>query len=119
MSWLTKFLGFDEIIVAKDGEIVNLYTQLHRKDEQLRDKDDEIRRLTDLFLTEHGVIHPEYEERKTQEKPQPVGRRQSWAATRNKFEAADAKIAKESAKEMTDKVRDYWANKDKEAAKES
>ncbi len=114
MSWLTKFLGFDELIIAKDGEIVNLYTQLHRKDEQLREKDQEIRRLTDLMLTEHGVIVRESDEVKSQEKPQPIGRRQSWGSIQKKFETADAKLAQESAKVMVDSVRDYWIKKEQE-----
>lgn len=119
MSWLTKFLGFDEIIVAKDGEIVNLYTQLHRKDEQLAMKDEEIRRLTDLMLVEHGVISREPDARTTQPaKPQPIGRRASFRTIRNKFEAADAKVAQEISKDQVEKLREYWGNKDQIAQQE-
>ena len=114
MSWLTKFLGFDEIIIAKDGEIVNLYTQLHRKDEQLSLKDEEIRRLTNLMLVEHGVIHPEGVVQQTQEQPRPINRRPSWNQVKTRYEEADAKLAAES----SGKLRDYWLRKDKEAALE-
>jgi hypothetical protein len=111
MSWLTKFLGFDEIIVAKDGEIVNLYTQLHRKEEQLQLKDDEIRRLTDLILTEHGVIIGTVVTKETTSKPMPIGRRPSWRQVQEKFEQTDAQMAKDD----VTKIRDYWVKKDQEA----
>ena len=114
MSWLTKFLGFDEIIVCKDGEIVNLYSIIHDYKRQLVEKDQEIRRLTDLMLIEHGVIHLDQGPSAPAEPPKAINRRPSWNQMKTRYEEADAKLAAEN----TGKLREYWVNKDQEARKE-
>jgi hypothetical protein len=122
MSWLTRFLGYDFTIGRLESQVQDYRDLVRTKDEifssMLDIKDQEIRRLTDLMLVEHGVIRPESDEpRKPIEKPQPIGKRQSWGSVQKRFEAADAKFAQEAAREQVDKVRDYWLKKD--AVKES
>ncbi len=120
INFLRRFLGFDLLEFSKQAHIDALAQQLVYAHYELVEKDQEIKRLTDLFLTEHGVIHPEVApDWSKKEKPQPIGRRASFRTIRNKFEAADAKMAQEIAKDQVEKLSDYWTKKNQEAAKEA
>lgn len=116
MSWLTKLFGFDEIIVAKDSEIVNLYTQLHNRDRMLELKDHEIRRLTDLMLKEHGVIH-DFTEPKNLEQPRLVNRRTSWPQRQKELERLDRTIAQKPS-DPVGEMADRWNKKSEKAMQE-
>lgn len=106
MSWLSRFLGFDEILIAKDGEIVNLYTQLHNYQAIIETKDHEIRRLNDLMLTEHGVIPREGipQEKKTFT---PLNRRPNFRSVQRQLEEADRGMASK----QVDAIKEYWEKK--------
>ena len=123
MSWLTRFLGYDFTISRLESQVLDYRDLLRVKEESyncvLGLKDDEIRRLTDLMLVEHGVIQRESSSAPhTTEKPQPVGRRQSWGSVQKRFETADAKFAAGQAAEMADSVKKYWEKKDASAGTE-
>lgn len=118
MSWLTRFLGYDFTINRLESQVQDYRDLVQVREESFRCvldlKDEEIRRLTDLMLVEHGVIHPEGVVQQTQEQPRPINRRPSWNQVKTRYEEADAKLAAES----SGKLRDYWLKKDKEAALE-
>lgn len=118
MSWLTKFLGFDLIIESKDSEIVNLQIQLQHQNEVIAAKDQEIQRLTNLILTEHGVIQREGEAKVSESKPQIVNRRGSFKALRDKYERADAAMAEKISQEHTEVLTEYWTKKNQQAMQE-
>lgn len=74
-----------------------------RFDQLLTEKDEEIRRLTNLILTEHGVIRSEGKSVEKGE-PRPIHRRQSM---RERLQQAAA----EDAKAHADKVKEHWEKK--------
>lgn len=125
MSWLARLLGYEEVLNAKTRDIISLEAQVQglfdQQDmlhEMLRDKDIEIRRLTDLILTEHGVIRPEPVQRESTEKSQPINRRENFRTIRNRFEAADRKLAEKITKDHAEVLTDYYKKKNAVAEQE-
>ncbi len=123
IEFLRRWLGMDLLLSEIDSlrqKRNELYVELKETHGHYQDllaiKDEEIRRLTDLMLIEHGVISREPDARTTQpNKPQPIGRRASFRSMREKYEAADRKMAKD----QVDVLKDYWTKKDQEASKET
>lgn len=116
MSWLTKLFGFDQTVAAYEAHIDALGSANVDLQLQLDKKDQEIRRLTDLMLIEHGVIHQnETGPAQEKSKPQPIGRRPSWRQVQERYEQADAQMAKT----QVNALKDYWTKKDQEASKEA
>jgi predicted HNH restriction endonuclease len=108
MSWLSRLLGMDAIVEAKDLEITNLYTQLHNYQQMLELKDHEIQRLTNLILMEHGVIVRErFEGEIKSGSPKAINKRPNWRAVQKDFEKADMSVAKS----QVDDIKEYWENK--------
>ena len=119
IEFLRRFVGMDAVITAKQIHIVELTAQLCEARAMIQSKDEEIRRLTDLMLTEHGVILRENETRATPtEKPQPIGRRPAWSTVKKRFEDADAKMARQLAKDQVDEMSKYWKDKNSKAESE-
>lgn len=112
--WWYRLLGVDLIIGSKMNEIASLKNLLEYNQHLVDEKDQEIRRLTDLMLVEHGVIHPEGAPQEPREAPKSINRRPSWNQVKTRYEEADAKLAAE----QSGTLRDYWLKKDQEAAME-
>lgn len=69
----------------------------------LNNKDEEIKRLTNLMLQEHGVLRPQHEAHSA-EKMVPLNKRVSWKEKQEALQKADAKTA-------ADRVKEQWEKK--------
>lgn len=108
MSWLSKFLGFDDICTNYECHIAWLESTMTSKDE-------EIQRLTNLILMEHGVIIREpFSGEVPKRAPQAVNRRETFRDVRKRYEEADKKFATDQVND----VKDYWTKKDQIAKQE-
>jgi len=113
VNWLRKFLGLDIIIESKDCEIASLHSMIQDLNNMILYKDSEIKRLTDLMLTEHGIIN-EANLRPAQTEKQPINARYSWPKRQRELEKKDRELAKN----LTSEVEDYWKKKNSEAEAE-
>lgn len=103
---------FDELnsrVAAARGDYKEeraYFTEIfEKKDVILRERDQEIRRLTDLMLTEHGVIQRDLKlVDNSERKFLPISGRKRWQQTRAELEKKDhAKAAEQTA--------EYWRKK--------
>lgn len=69
----------------------------------LQAKDEEIKRLTNLMLQEHGIIRT-VPTSNSNEKMVPLNKRMSWKEKQEELQRADAKAA-------ADKVKKQWESK--------
>lgn len=111
MSWLTKLLGHDEAMFS-------LTTHIGWLQEELQLKDQEIQRLTNLILTEHGVIRPEFGAIGTGE-PRMINRKSSWPQRQREFEKLDRTIGKKPVDTSVDDKEAYWNQKSEQAMNEA
>lgn len=87
-----------EDVVRRCGDDINYFK------EESRSKDKEIQRLTNLILTEHGVIHPEVQVRESSSPMLPISGRRRWKQTQ-------AELAKRDADEHGRKLKEQWEKK--------
>ena len=119
MSWLSKFLGLDDLITelgARHIDHINDYRDVinsYRERENYLNS--EIQRLTNLILTEHGVIAREGQVNiRPSGPPQPVNKRASWPQKQREYEQADKILAQSNSHALLD----YWTKKDQQAGLE-
>lgn len=115
MSWLSRLLGYDASLEMFDVERRFLQATINEAQVIIKRKDEEIQRLTNLMLTEHGVIHEANlrPDPKTTE-PLPLNSRFSWTKKQRSMERADALVART----RNEKLEEYWKKKDEEAEQE-
>lgn len=111
INFLRRCLGMDLIITAKQLHIVELTAQICSLQASNDVKSQEIKRLTDLILTEHGVIKPEGipQERKTFT---PLNRRPNFRSVQRQLEEADRGMASK----QVDAIKEYWEKKQADGA---
>ena len=118
MSWLSKFLGFDALIESRNDLINDLRIEVENHLDTIKHKDQEIRRLTDLMLTEHGVINEDNlrpAQSETKDQPVEINAKFSWPKKQRELERKD----REMAKSRSEEIAKYWAAKNAESEKES
>lgn len=112
MSWLTKLLGHDEAMFSLTTHIGWLQGENEKKDE-------EIRRLTNLILIEHGVIHPELSIGSAGKEPQMINRKSSWPQRQRELEKLDKIVGGKSKDTSVDEKEKYWHEKSERAMREA
>ena len=117
MSWLSEFLGFDSLIESKNDLINDLRIEVENHLDTIKHKDQEIRRLTDLMLTEHGVINEDNlrpAQSETKDQPVEINAKFSWPKKQRELERKD----REMAKSRSEEIAKYWEAKNAQAEKE-
>lgn len=105
-NFLIKFFGLDLALAEKNSEVAHLWQKIDEKDQ-------EIQRLTNLILTEHGLIRVQ-NTNQSNEKPAPINKRASWPQVQKDLERADQAVARKQVNDLAE----YWQKKDQEALSE-
>ena len=92
-AWLLKHLGgiSGELALKQLGDVVTrTQDDIKFLQQQIREKDLEIQRLTDLMLKRSGFITSDVQ-RQVRDKPlEPINKRKSWTERQHDLEVADA-----------------------------
>lgn len=116
-TWWLRLTGVDLIIASKMNEIVSLKNILEYCNTIIWQKDEEIKRLTNLILTEHGVMLRNNETRAVNSEPRIINKKSSWPQRQRELERADAQLAKQKAATINPVLEKHWNDKNEQEGK--
>lgn len=104
--WLIKFLGCytQEEMCLAEMTTKDIISEIEFYRQELKNKDQEITRLTNLMLTRAGFIAPEAHIPTSQGPLQPINRKPSWPQRQRELE-------KEDARKLSDEIERRWKEK--------